>query len=458
MADILIVDDEAILAQHYGRSLALAGHEVRQASSGASALRAYRERRPDLTLLDLRLPDMTGFDIMAELREERPVVIMISGHGDVPLAVRAVQEGAENFLTKPVELSQLQIAVERALETVRVRQLSRYLTERRTVTGRVPLGSSPRMQELAAHVDLLASSDRTPVLVTGESGTGKARIAELIHAGSARAHGPFVEGHCAAPDDAVLDAQLFGSDDRASATSHPGLVELAVTGTLFLDDVADLPLSLQPRLLRLLEGRSLHHTTVARDVAVDVRIVAATTRDLVAEVDAGRFREDLYYALSVMPLALPPLRARSREDVAELIARLMEELTPELPLAPRGVAEDALECLLRYPWPGNIRELRNVIERAMILGRGHDTIDVTFLPEEVRTRQREPGHRAADVRTMVQVEREHIGRTLVAHEGNRTHAARALGISRATLIKKIREYGLGGQKDPAGTVPPQAAK
>jgi DNA-binding NtrC family response regulator len=440
MAELLIVDDEAVLADSYGRFLARGGHDVRQATSGESALRAYRERRPDVTLLDLRLPDMSGFDVFDKLREDDPVVIMISGHGDVPLAVRAVQLGVEDFLTKPVELQHLGLAVDRALETVRVRHLNGYLTRRRTHTGRVALGSSDRMQELAARVLLLARSDRTAVLLTGEPGTGKARIAELIHAESARSGRPFVTVHCFARDPSELESELFGADGEGVGRPRAGLIEVASTGTLLLDEVGDLPLPLQAKLLRVLEGKSFRRVGGAAEVTADVRFVATSTRDLVAEVDAARFREDLYYRLCVMPLALPPLRSRSREDIVELIARLMDELAPQLPQAPRALADDALQQLLRHRWPGNIRELRNVLERAMIVSMGMERIEARALPADLGSDAR--GQRAVDERSLEQVEREHIARILLAHEGNRTHAARALGISRATLIKKIQAYGL----------------
>jgi len=445
MADLLIVDDEPILRESYARFFERAGHSVRCASTGESALAMWRERRPDVTLLDLRLPDMTGFDVFARVRDEHPVVIMISGHAEVPLAVRAVQEGVENFLTKPVELTHLGAAMERALEKVRLRHLSRYLTARRESGGHVALGSSPRMRELAAQVDMLASSDRTTVLLLGESGTGKGRVAELIHAHSSRADAPFVEVNCAAHSADALDAELFGLEDAARGVTRAGLLEVASGGSLFLDEVGELPAPLQPKVLRVLEGKMFRRVGGTREIGVDVRLIAATNRDLVHEVNAGHFREDLYYRLSVMPLSLPPLRSRSREDLVELIARLLEELGPNLPGAPREVSENALDALLRYAWPGNIRELRNVLERGMIVSRGDNRLDASALPAEVREASVAVHGESGDdgeVRSLADVERAHIERVLRRHEGNRTRAARDLGISRATLIKKIKEYQL----------------
>lgn len=443
MADLLIVDDESPLAMNFTRFFERKGHTVRRAASGEAALALWHERRPDVTLLDLRLPDMSGFDVFARIRHEDPMVIMVSGYADISMAVRAVQDGVENFLTKPVELSHLGVVVDRALEKLRVRQLSRYLTARRASGRHIAIGSSPRMQELARQVDLLAASDRTTVLLLGESGTGKGRIAEIIHANSSRAPAPLLEVNCAAHAIESLDAELFGADEPSRGAVRPGVLEMATGGTLFIDEIGALPQPLQPKLLRVLKGKPFRRVGGTHEVTVDVRVIAATNVDLVSEVNAGRFREDLYYRLSVMPLTLPPLRAWAREDLVELLARLMEELAPHLPGAPREIAEEALDALLRYAWPGNIRELRNVLERGMIVGRGEPQLALHSLPPELRA----PSHAGANSerhegRSLAEVEREHIERTLRRHDGNRTHAARELGISRATLIKKIKEYRL----------------
>ena len=295
------------------------------AYTGADGIALYEASRPDLVLLDLRLPDMTGFDVYARIREHAPVVIMISGHGDIPLAVQALQSGAENFLTKPVELAHLAVAAERAFEKVRLRQLNQYLSERRSGSAATfALGSSAVMRDLSAQVELLATSDRTTVLLLGESGSGKGRVAELIHAHSPRRSAPFVEVNCAASTETALEIALFGQNagaDGNGAQPRAGLFEVAAGGTLFSTRSASLGHILQARLLRVFEGKGFRRVGGTREIAANVRIVAATNRDLVNEVNDGRFREDLYYRLSVMPLYLPPLRARSREDLVELIAR-----------------------------------------------------------------------------------------------------------------------------------------
>ena len=447
MASVLIVDDERTVSAAFAAFFEKHGnHTVTCAFTGEEAVAAYEASRPDLVLLDLRLPDMTGFDVYARIREHSPVVIMISGHGDIPLAVQAMQSGVENFLTKPVELAHLGMAAERAFEKVRLRQLNQYLSEQRAgVAPSFSLGTSPVMRELASQVELLAASDRTTVLLLGESGSGKGRVAKLIHAHSPRKAQPFVEVNCAAMNPDALEITLFGRDVGApgnGAEPHVGLFEVADGGTVFLDEIGELGTHLQARLLRLFESRAFRRVGGIREIPSNVRIIAATNRDLVTEVNEGRFREDLYYRLSVMPLYLPPLRARSREDVVELVGRILDDLRPHLPAAPEGISDEALERLLRHAWPGNIRELRNVLERAMIVGRGAGTIEVRHLPAEVRDSTMPNTEQQHVPLTLAEVERTHIERALKAHNANRTHAARELGISRATLIKKIKEYGL----------------
>ena len=450
MATILLIDDERDVTAVLGSFFEREGHHVIRAHSGREGVDWCKRAHPDLVLLDVRLPDISGFDVLARLREEQPVVIMMTGHADVPLAVRAMQEGAENFLTKPVELAHLAGAAARALEKSRLRRLNRYLAEHRgSASGRALLGASPAMRELAEQIDLLARSDKTTVLLLGESGTGKGRVASALHAASPRGPQPFVEVNCAALTADSLDSELFGHERIAAGDlveRKPGLFDVADRGSLFLDEIGDLGSHLQPKLLGILEGKSFRRVGGTQEITVDVRLIAATSKDLVNEVTAGQFREDLYYRLSVMPITLPPLRARAREDLVQLIGHLLDELHPHLVDAPAAVSEPALDRLLRYAWPGNIRELRNVLERAMIMGRGSQLVMPEHLPVEVRDAS------GVDVehhvpKSLAEVERLHIERTLRAHAANRTRAARELGISRATLIKKIKEYGFGARPE-----------
>ena len=442
MASVLIVDDEpaitATLGTYFERN---GGHAVTKAHTGQEGINLFRQLRPDLVLLDVRLPDMTGFDVLDRIRDENGTVIMITAYGDVPLAVQAMQNGAENFLTKPVELAHLGAAAERAFEKSRLRQMNRFLASRRgnASSARVLLGSSAPMQELANQIEMLASSDRTTVLLIGESGAGKGRVAELIHSRSGRGARPFIEVNCAALTADTLDGELFGHDNGGPA--KPGLFEVADGGSLFLDEIGDLGPTLQPKLLGVLEGKPFRRVGGTQEIHADVRLIAATSKDLVNEVTAGTFREDLYYRLSVMPVYLPPLRARSREDLIELIAHVLDDLRSTLPDAPPQIGDAALDRMLRYTWPGNIRELRNVLERATIVSRGAETIGPEHLPADVRDATG-IGVEHHVPKSLDEVERSHIERTLRVHSGNRTHAARELGISRATLIKKIRAYGL----------------
>ena len=445
MASILIIDDEVTITSAFATFFERAGaHVTARAHSGQEGIEVATRMRPDIVLLDLRLPDMTGFDVLARVRDLGAVVIMITAYGDVTLAVQAMQNGAENFLTKPVDLAHLAVVVERGLEKVRLRQLNARMVQRGAGDSRFLLGSSPAMRELADQLVLLASSDRTTVLLIGESGSGKGRVADFIHRQSPRSAHPFVEVNCAALTSTFLDSELFGHERGAfSEAREPksGLFEVASGGTLFLDEIGDLDAHLQPKLLRVLEGKSFRRLGGTTEISANVRLIAATNKDLVNQVTAGTFREDLYYRLSVMPVHLPPLRARSREDLVELMGHLLEELAGPLTDAPRTITDGALEKLLRYNWPGNIRELRNVLERAMIMGRGQPAIDLPLLPAEVRDASgRGVEHHVP--RSLAEVERAHIERTLQAREGNRTHAARELEISRATLIKKIKSFGL----------------
>jgi DNA-binding NtrC family response regulator len=442
MARILIVADEPDVTSALGRSFERAGHDVLRARTGEEAIGVIEAEHPGVVLLAVELPDMTGLEVLERVSARRPVFIMVTGAGDVALAVKAMQMGAESFLTMPVEPAHLEAVVDRALEKAQLRQLGRAASARlaRSSTAML-LGTSAPMRELAQQVALIARSERTVALLVGEAGVGKRRVARTIHALSARGAHAFHEVDCTTRPTEALDLELFGAE-RTSAGPVPGLFEAADGGTLFLAEVAELPATLQPTLLTALESRRVRRSGGTREVTVDVRVVAATARDLANEVTEERFREDLYYRLGVMPLYLPPLRARSPEDLSDTVRSLVAELRRGMPGAPRDVSADALELIGSYPWPGNVRELRNVLERALLLARGTDAVQPPHLAVEVRGAGEDllAPHVS---RTLSEVERAHIDRTLRAHGANRTRAARELGISRATLIKKIREYELG---------------
>jgi DNA-binding NtrC family response regulator len=445
---LLLVDDDAAVVRAIGDYFERLGYEVLRESTGDAGVEAFRRERPDVVILDLNLPDASGLDVLERLRRENGAVILLTGAGDIQTAVRAMQLGAENFLTKPVDMNHLAAATARLAEKVRLSHQNALLRSRdHEGEGLGSVGVSPIMRELARQVELLAASERSTVLLQGESGTGKGWVARVIHHLSPRSQGPFVEVNCGGLSATFLDSEMFGHEKGAYTDAKErklGLFELADRGTIFLDEIGELAPELQPKLLKVLETKKFRRLGGTRELTVDVRLVAATNRDLVTEVEAGRFREDLYYRLNVMPLTMPPVRERSREDRLALLTRLLGDLKPQLPGCPAECSSDALDRLVAAPWPGNVREMRNVLERAMILARGRTAIGIEHLPADLRTKAKGDG--AGDKRHQAQslsdIERQHIERTLRHHEGNRTRAALELGISRATLINKIKLYSL----------------
>ena len=445
MADtLLLVDDDASVLRAIGEYFERIGYEVWRESTGEQAVDTFQRVRPDVVLLDLHLPDSNGLVVLERLRRDGAAVILLTGQGDIQTAVRAMQLGAENFLTKPVDMTHLAAAIARLTEKVRLtRQNARLRALDHEEEGVGSLGVSPAMQDLARHVELLAASERSTVLLQGESGTGKGWVARVIHNLSPRSDGPFVEVNCAGLSATFLDSELFGHEKGAFTDAKErkvGLFELADRGTIFLDEIGELALELQPKLLKVLETKTFRRLGGTRELTVDARLVTATNRDLVHEVEEGRFREDLYYRLNVMPLVLPPIRERSRDDRLELITRILADLKVQLPGCPAECSSDVLDRLLSAAWPGNVREMRNVLERSMILARGQPTIGIEHLPPDLR--QRSPTDRRYQAQSLSEVERQHIERTLRHHGGNRTRAAIELGISRATLINKIKQYAL----------------
>ena len=445
MADtLLLVDDDASVLRAIGEYFERIGYEVWRESTGEQAVDTFQRVRPDVVLLDLHLPDSNGLVVLERLRRDGAAVILLTGQGDIQTAVRAMQLGAENFLTKPVDMTHLAAAIARLTEKVRLtRQNARLRALDHEEEGVGSLGVSPGMQDLARHVELLAASERSTVLLQGESGTGKGWVARVIHNLSPRSDGPFVEVNCAGLSATFLDSELFGHEKGAFTDAKErkvGLFELADRGTIFLDEIGELALELQPKLLKVLETKTFRRLGGTRELTVDARLVTATNRDLVHEVQEGRFREDLFYRLNVMPLILPPVRERSREDRLDLITRILADLKAQLPGCPAECSSEVLDRLLSAAWPGNVREMRNVLERSMILARGQQTIGIEHLPPDLR--QRSPTDRRYQAQSLSEVERQHIERTLRHHGGNRTRAALELGISRATLINKIKTYSL----------------
>ena len=441
---VLLIDDDADVLRAVGDYFDRIGYEVGRAATAQTGFEAFDRLRPDVVILDLHLPDVGGLEVLERLRSQGGSVILLTGQGDIETAVRAMQLGAEHFLTKPVDLNHLAAATARVSEKIRlVRQNARLRAREHEGEGLESLGASPAMRELGRQIELLAASERSTVLLTGESGTGKGWVARIIHHLSPRASGPFVEVNCGGLSATFLESELFGHEKGAFTDAkerRQGLFELADRGTIFLDEIGDLAPELQPKLLKVLETKTFRRLGGSREITVEVRLVAATNRDLVADVRAGRFREDLYYRLSVMPLRLPAVRERSRDDRLALLTRILADFAPQMPGCPSACSAETLDRLLSAPWPGNVREMRNVVERAMILARGAAQLGVEHLPADLR--KGAGGDKRHQPQALADVERVHIEKTLKFHGGNRTRAALELGISRATLINKIKVYGL----------------
>ncbi len=445
---ILYIEDDPTVRTSVSTYLRRAGFEVAECGTGREGLEEYVRSEPDVVLLDLNLPDISGFDVLEHILPLGGTVIVLTGSGDIPTAVEAMQAGAENFLTKPVDMSHLHAVLTRAIEKVRLkREVQLYRDRDREGPGLDALGTSPAMRRLREQIELVARNDQTVVLLTGESGTGKGFVARLIHNLSRRCDRPFVDITVAGLSPTLLESELFGHEKGAFTDARerkPGLFEIAEEGTVFLDEVGELQANLQPKLLKVLEERTFRRVGGTQEIPVRARLIAATNRNLEADVLAGRFREDLYYRLRVFPIHLPPLRERSREDRHVLLRQLFATLSERLPEAPRDMESRAVARLLEYEWPGNVREMRNVLERALILATGEDRVRLEHLPGELRKAAGGPDRAGSpEVVTLRDLELMHIRRALATFRGNRTRTAQALGISRTTLIKKIRDYGLG---------------
>ena len=440
---VLLIDHDAGVLRATGGHFEGVGYEVSRELTAEEGLATYERLHPDVVVVEL--DPAGGLDLLQGLRDRGAAVIALLAGTDPDLAKRAVALGAEHVLSRPPEVALLLGAAARVVEKVKLGRLAGLLAnEVLPAEGLDVLGQSGPMRELARQIALFAQSDRTTVLIRGDLGIGKAWVAAQIHRLSPRSRAGFFRIRCTGQSVAGLDAALFGQERGA----HPdathrrlGLFEAAEGGTLVLQEIGDLPLELQPKVLRVLETRSIRRLGGSQDLKVEVRLIATTSRDLSSEVEAGRFREDLQYRLEVMPITLIPLKDRSAEDRLTLVLRLLSELQLEVPGGPASLAPECLERLLGYPWPGNIREARGVLERALILARGQAVVGVEHLPGEFRNRVG-VGDRRHTPRTMDELEREHIERTLRHHAGNRTRSAQELGISRATLINKIKRYAI----------------
>ena len=451
-ATVLVVDDDAAHAHTLGEALESSGYEHEVVTSGREGLQRLPVLSPDIVLTDLRMADVDGMDVLRACQEQGDMeVVMITGHGSVESAVEAMAAGAAHYLTKPVNLAELRAVLKRLVERQGLRRRNDELEARldeRYGFDKI-IGSSPGMEALFRTMRQVAPTDVT-VLVTGESGTGKELVARALHQNSRRSKAPLVTLNCAALPESLLESELFGHEKGAftgASARKVGYIEYAEGGTLFLDEVGDMPLTTQVKMLRVLENREINRLGSNQAIPVDIRVVAATNKNLLEEVSAGRFREDLYFRLKVVSLELPPLRERT-VDIPPLAESFLAELVEQHGTGVRGFSPEVLRVLQAHPWPGNVRELRNVVENMVVTGT-HEILQLSDLPPGLDTEAAPPpqpsaggGAQLAGM-TAREVEREHIRQTLELVNGHRKQAAQMLGIGERTLFRKIKEYELG---------------
>jgi DNA-binding NtrC family response regulator len=449
LTKILVVDDDANVRRTVKAFLDEIGYTVCEASSVEMGIAAFRTEQPDAAILDYQLGDGTASDLLKPLRSIAPDVplIVLTGRGSIDLAVRCMREGAENFLTKPVELATLAAVLERALESRRTRRVDQ--AGRLAQSGKVAdpfVGTSKAVRELAAEAALAAASDST-VLIVGETGSGKGVLARWIHANGRRSQEAMVDLNCAGLSRELLESELFGHARGAftgAVAEKKGLFEVAHRGTLFLDEIGDMDLQVQPKLLSALEDKRFRRLGDVEERRVDVRLVAATLQSLPERISSGQFRQDLYYRINTIVLRIPPLRERQR-DIAELADALLASLGAEMGRKPLTLGSEALQALVDYSWPGNIRELRNVLERAILVCDGGEV-----RPEHLRLEAAGPAavgalDRVGPVATLQEVERQHIEAVLRLEKGQVHLAAERLGVPRSSLYQRLKTFGL----DPA---------
>jgi two-component system response regulator AtoC len=449
MRRVLVVDDEENIRLVLRTLLRKHGYDVEVASSGEEALASLETFEPDVILTDVRMPRMGGLDLLGALKAKQhpAAVIVMSAYGNVDLAIEAMKAGAYDYVGKPFKPDEIVLALRKAEEREALRRENRALKEQIQKENQFEsiLAKSHEMVAIFKTIAKVADF-KTTVLITGESGTGKELVARAIHGRSARKSGPFVAINCGAIPENLLESELFGHRKGAftdAAADRRGLFEEASGGTLFLDEIGELPINLQVKLLRVLQEETIRRLGESKDVRVDVRIIAATHRDLQADDKAGRFRDDLFYRIHVLSIHIPPLRER-REDVGLLLDHFIARNNARLGTNVRGVSSDARKLLLEYAWPGNVRELENTIERAMVLAET-DVLQALDLPERLRDAldpvqvQLASGELSIKKTTAI-IEQILIRRALVKTKGNRTRAADLLEISHRALLYKIKDY------------------
>jgi DNA-binding NtrC family response regulator len=458
-AVILVVDDDEAQRDSLKEDLEQEGFAVELAAGGRAGVERVKRGGVDLVVSDVKMPDLDGLDLLREVRAIEPTlgVIIITGFGSIDTAFRAVKLGASDFLTKPFDTERLLVTIKNALagralrlEVVRLRD---EVNRRERLDNLI--GRSPAMQEVFGLIRRMAGS-QVSVLITGDSGTGKELVARAIHAHGRRKARPFVAMNCSAIPETLLESELFGYARGAhstASTDRQGLFVEADGGTLFLDEIAEMPLRLQPKLLRVLQDGEVRPLGTNKVERVDVRVIAATNRDLAAHLREGHLREDLYYRLNVVQIHLPPLRGRS-EDILPLAEHFLAHATARAGKPLRGFTESAKKIMLVYPFPGNVRELENMVERAVALAEG-ELVGPDDLPPSMRERRSQDRLATAVAQglTLDQLEREYIERVLDAEGGNKTRTALRLGLDRKTLYRKLEEYAVAPKPAPGGEPP-----
>jgi DNA-binding NtrC family response regulator len=460
---VLIVDDERSLRFSIGEWARDAGFHPLEAASGTEAIERLRGHDVDAVLLDLKLADEDGLQVLKRLREIDTTlpVVMLTGHGTIEHAVQATRLGAYDFMLKPPDLGHLEVVLRRALDHARLQREVDHL--RSGIQAAQPLlGASPGLRRVIQQLDKVAASSAATVLIQGETGVGKELMARYLHARSARASAAFIDLNCSAIPEQLLESHLFGHEKGAFTDAkhfRKGLFDLADGGTLFLDEIGEMAPQLQSKLLRVLETRGFRRVGGHTDIWVDVRIVAATHRDLKRQVENGHFREDLFFRLNVVPIQMPPLRER-REDIPMLAEHFVARFCGEMGRPVCRISSEAVAALTAYAWPGNVRELRNVIERVLLL-EAEDEVLVQHLPAEIigtpgsggragtgRAPEGDPFPEGV-VRPLADIEQMAIAHALAVCDGNKTRASQLLGISRQTLRTKLKELNMGDDSEGA---------
>jgi DNA-binding NtrC family response regulator len=448
-ASVLLVDDDAAFRQVMAGELRRLGYDAVAVATGEEAVQRVTQIEPEVVLLDLRLPSMNGLEVLKTIRDTNPAteVIMLTGHGSIDTAIESIRMGAFDYVVKPCPLDELQIRIQRALERRSLRQRTTLLERGLTPPdlGSSFIGESPGFLKLLHLVDRVAPSDST-VLITGETGSGKERLAKLIHARSSRGSRPFVVVECAALQESLLQSELFGHERGAftgAERAKPGLFEVASGGTIFLDEIGEVSPATQTKLLRVLDTSTFRHVGGTAEIRVDVRVLAATNRDLPSMVRQNLFREDLFYRLSTICVEIPPLRKRGAD--VDLLAEHFISVFNERFGSSKRISPEALQILRRHSWPGNVRELLHVVEAAMVVCEGREILP-EHLPQALRAPAAVPPSAPpaenAGLPSLEELELRHIRLALEATGGHRGNAAKILGISERNLYRKLRERGL----------------